>query len=134
MPIFGGQNKRAKPDKGERSLSLTCLSEGSVLVGDFMTGSNIRVECDVKGKIVTSGRLVISERAHIDGNVKCGSALVLGLVKGNIVSSGVVSLKLPAKVQGNILAADIHIEKGVVVSGMYKIARSSDGTTTDAEV
>lgn len=105
----------------ESPQSLISLSDGTVLLGDLQTKSNIRVDCDVRGKIMTSGRVVVSERARIDGNIKCSSALVLGQVKGNIVSSGAVSLKRPAKVVGNILATAINMEEGVVINGMYKI-------------
>ena len=107
---------------------LITLPEGTALFGDIQTKSNIRVECDVKGKILTSGRIVVSDQARVDGNIQCGSALVMGLVKGNIVSSGEVSLKMPAKVLGNILASNIDIEKGVVISGMYKIVDTKSET------
>ena len=121
----------APEEKGPEKL--ITLPEGTALHGDIQTKSNIRVECDVKGKILTSGRIVVSDQARVDGNIQCGSALVMGLVKGNIVSSGEVSLKMPAKVLGNILATNIDIEKGVVISGMYKILDTKGETEEVSE-
>ena len=123
MRIFVG-----KKERGEDAPQVVSLVKGTTLYGDIMTENNIRVECDVKGKILTSGRIVVSDQARVDGNIQCGSALVMGLVKGNIVSSGEVSLKMPAKVLGNILASNIDIEKGVVISGMYKIVDTKSET------
>ncbi len=116
MKIFEGR-------KGgeEHTPQVVSLIKGTTLYGDIMTENNIRVECDVKGRILTSGRIVVSDQARVDGNIQCGSALVMGLVKGNIVSSGEVALKMPAKVLGNILAAIVDVEKGVVISGMCRI-------------
>ena len=119
MGIFEG-----KKGGEEDAPQVVSLVRGTTLCGDIMTENNIRVECDVKGKILTSGRIVVSERARVDGNIQCGSALVLGLVKGNIVSSGEVTLRMPAKVLGNILAAIVDVEKGVVISGMCRIKES----------
>ena len=128
MKIFEGR-------KGgeEHTPQVVSLIKGTTLYGDIMTENNIRVECDVKGRILTSGRIVVSDQARVDGNIQCGSALVMGLVKGNIVSSGEVSLKMPAKVLGNILASNIDIEKGVVISGMYKILDTKNETEEVSE-
>ena len=130
--MFFTRKKKETPDPSETgSGKLISLSEGTLLLGDIQTKSNIRIECDVKGRIVTSGRIVVSEGARIEGNIQCGSALVLGLVKGNIVSSGEVSLKVPAKVTGNILASNINVEKGVVISGLYKIVEQPGKSTEE---
>lgn len=126
MKIFEGR-------KGgeEYTPQVVSLIKGTTLCGDIMTENNIRVECDVKGKILTSGRIVVSEQARVDGNIQCGSALVLGLVKGNIVSSGEVALRMPAKVLGNILAAIVDVEKGVVISGMCRIKEDDTSPRSD---
>lgn len=131
--FFRKKNKGEDAPMERGPEKLITLPEGTAMFGDIQTKSNIRVECDVKGKILTSGRIVVSDQARVDGNIQCGSALVMGLVKGNIVSSGEVSLKMPAKVLGNILASNIDIEKGVVISGMYKIVDSKNETEEVSE-
>ena len=127
MRIFVG-----KKERGEDAPQVVSLVKGTTLYGDIMTENNIRVECDVKGKILTSGRIVVSDQARVDGNIQCGSALVMGLVKGNIVSSGEVALKMPAKVSGNILASVVDVEKGVVITGICRIKEKEETPGTES--
>lgn len=124
--FFSKKEKKGTPVEGIIN-SLVSLPCGTMVAGDIQTKCNIRIEGDVKGKIMTSGRLVISDSGRVDGNIKCSSALISGYVKGNIVSEGLVVLKVPAKIMGNILATDINIEPGVVVNGLYRIIESGIG-------
>lgn len=93
----------------------------TVFVGNLKSERPIRLECDFKGDIVTTERVVIAKEARIEGNIKCASALISGQVKGNIFALESLSLKTPAHIRGNILTREIDIEPGVIVDGIYKI-------------
>lgn len=98
-----------------------CLPTKTSFVGDLETERAVRIECDFKGDIVTARRLVVTETAKVEGNIKCESALILGEVKGDIVAKESLVLNKPAHIRGNILTKKIHSEPGVFVEGMYKI-------------
>ena len=103
--------------KETTSNAVNLLCEGTVIVGDIKTKNDIRIDGIVKGKIVTSGRLVVGNTAKIEGNIDCGNVDVSGVVLGDITAMGAVSLKAPAKVVGNITSAVISIEPGVMFNG-----------------
>ena len=97
--------------------AVNLLCEGTVIVGDIKTKSDIRIDGIIKGKVITSGRLVVGSTAKIEGNIDCVNVDVSGGITGDIVASGTVVLKVPAKVMGNISAGMISIEPGVVFNG-----------------
>jgi len=97
--------------------AVNLLCEGTMIVGDVKTKNDIRIDGIIKGKIITSGRLVVGTTAKLEGNVDCVNVDVQGVVVGDILASGAVSLKSPAKVMGNISAAVISIEPGAMFNG-----------------
>ena len=101
------------------------LPTKTFVVGELRTERSVRVDCDFKGNIVTTGRVVVSGEARIEGNIKCSSALIFGRLKGNIVALETLTLKVPAHIKGNILTKYIYIEPGVIIDGVYKIMEES---------
>ena len=93
------------------------LCEGTMVEGDIKTKNDIRIDGAVKGRIITSSRLVLGNSANIEGNIECVNVDVMGTVNGDILGTGTVALKVPAKVKGNIVAGVISIEPGVVFDG-----------------
>ncbi|MDD4820172.1 MAG: polymer-forming cytoskeletal protein [Flavobacteriales bacterium] len=126
--LFKRKNKENDQNDGLHQNAITALlnmPHGTVVIGDIQTNGNVRVECDVKGKIMAGGRVVLSDTARMEGHIKCASALIMGQINGNILATGEVRLNVPAKVRGNIMAGDIHMEKGVVIDGKYKIVNDN---------
>lgn len=97
------------------------LPTKTTITGDLRAERAVRVDCDFKGNIVTTERVVISREGRVEGNVKCSSALISGKVRGNIVALEALTLQVPAHIKGNILTKNIYIEPGVVIDGVYKI-------------
>lgn len=97
------------------------LPTKTTITGDLRAERAVRVDCDFKGNIVTTERVVISREGRVEGNVKCSSALISGRVRGNIVALEALTLQVPAHIKGNILTKNIYIEPGVVIDGVYKI-------------
>lgn len=103
--------------------AVNLLCEGTVIVGDIKTKNDIRIDGIIKGKIITSGRLVVGNTAKIEGNIDCANVDVCGVVLGDIQASGMVSLKAPAKMMGNICSAQLSIEPGVVFNGSCQMQK-----------
>lgn len=103
--------------------AVNLLSEGTVIIGDIKTKNDIRIDGIIKGKILTSGRLVVGGTAKIEGDIECANIDVTGVVLGNIVASSSVALKAPAKVIGNILSPIVAIEPGVFFNGNCQMPR-----------
>ena len=97
------------------------LPTKTTITGDLRAERAVRIDCDFKGNVITTERVVIAKEGQVEGNVKCSSALISGRVKGNIVALESLTLKVPAHIKGNILTKNIYIEPGVVIDGVYKI-------------
>lgn len=103
--------------------AVNLLCEGTMIEGDIKTKSDVRIDGMVKGKIITSSRLVLGNTAVIEGNIECVNVDVMGMVTGDIVATGTVALKTPAKVKGSILAGVISIEPGVMFNGTCEMMK-----------
>ena len=85
--------------------------------GIVETKNDIRVDGQINGGVITTGRLVIGEHAVVEGDVTCLSVDILGRVRGNICASGQVVLKNSAVVQGDISASSVAIHAGALFNG-----------------
>lgn len=103
--------------------AVNLLCEGTMIVGDIKTKNDIRIDGILKGKIVTSGRLVVGSTAKIEGNIDCANIDVMGVVMGDIQASGIVSLKAQARLIGNITSNQLSIEPGVIFNGSCQMQR-----------
>ncbi|MDR0982168.1 MAG: polymer-forming cytoskeletal protein [Culturomica sp.] len=97
------------------------LSEGTVIVGDIKSKNNIRVDGIIKGKIITSGKLVVGNTATVEGDIECANIDVFGIIHGNITASESVALKTQGKLIGNIITPEVSIETGVIFNGSCKM-------------
>ena len=58
----------------------TLIGPGSFVSGDIKINGFIRIDGDIKGKIESSGNIIIGERAKIQGNITASSIVVGGIV------------------------------------------------------
>lgn len=107
----------------QQQIALNLLSEGTQITGDIHASNDIRVDGMIKGKINTTGRLVIGQMARVEGEVNSPSVDILGTMEGNIVSTGSVSLRAKSVFTGTIKAAYIAIEAGAIFNGECHIQR-----------
>lgn len=111
--------------------AVNLLCEGTMIVGDIKTKNDIRIDGILKGKIITSGRLVVGSTAKIEGNIDCVNIDVMGVVLGDIQASGIVSLKAQARLIGNIISNQLSIEPGVVFNGNCQMQRKETRDSKD---
>ena len=61
---------------------VTRISAGTEIQGALGSNSDIRIDGVFEGDLVTSGKLVLGEKAVIKGNVMCNSADIWGTIEG----------------------------------------------------
>ena len=111
-----------KINKGEiQTKAVNTICDGTTLSGDVETKSDIRLDGVLKGKLVTSGKVVIGQTGLVEGDIFCDTIDVLGRIEGNVEAKDLVSLKGSAKVNGNIATKHLTIEPGVVFNGFSKM-------------
>ena len=96
---------------------INSIMEGTSLVGEIQSDSNLRVDGRVKGTINVRGRLIVGQSVVIEGEVTCQSSDIEGTVLGRVNCQDLLSLKATAKLQGDINTKKLAIEPGAVFTG-----------------
>ena len=101
---------------------LNVIVEGSKVVGDMMTQSNLRIDGEVVGNVTSAAKVVIGKSGSIKGDLNCGEADIEGNITGIIKVEGLLTLRSTAVIQGEVTTSKIQIEEGALFSGNCKMS------------
>lgn len=90
---------------------------GTSIDGEIHSNGDFRVDGKIKGKIEITGKLVIGEKGHVDGEIICAHATISGSFKGRLEVSELLSLREQAKVHGDVITNKLSIESGAEFTG-----------------
>jgi cytoskeletal protein CcmA (bactofilin family) len=117
----------------------TLIAEGVEIDGDvgFSEGMRIdgRITGDVAGRDSEGGRpslLVLSSRGRIEGSIRCGDAVINGVVVGDLDVAHRLELQAEARVTGTIRYRELQMDVGACVTG--QLVRVADAESTAANV
>ncbi len=102
------------------------LSAGTKIVGTITTNSDIRIDCEIEGDIVSKGKVVVGTLGVIKGTVDCQNAEVMGNLSGQITVRELLSVKSTAKISGDIITKIIAIEPKAIFNGTCKMGEAAD--------
>ena len=101
----------------------TIVGERSVVEGHFEIADSIRVDGILRGKIMSSGSLIVSAQGEVNADlIQVKDAVVDGCVKGPLDASHSVRLGPGAEVDGDITTRVLIVEKGAVLRGTCAVA------------
>ncbi|MBO4743238.1 MAG: polymer-forming cytoskeletal protein [Bacteroidales bacterium] len=101
--------------------AISRISEGTTIQGEYSSLTDIRVDGSVTGRMFSSGRIVVGEKAVIEGSLFCSDLDLWGSVKGEIYVKNLLSLKNPATVEGNLHVRRLQVEVGAALNGTCKM-------------
>ncbi|WP_209329572.1 bactofilin family protein [Lunatimonas salinarum] len=113
------KDKRIQDELGLAS-STSVFASGLSMTGEIHSKSDIRIEGEIKGIIVTKKKLVVSQSGCIHGDVWAQEICVMGEVQGNLNVQGLARLTGSSKVRGEIISSSIEIEGGADFEGIVK--------------
>ena len=93
------------------------VGNGTVIIGDIQSKSDIRIDGTLKGSVKTDGKLVVGSSGVVEGDVVCSNADISGELKAKISVSELLALKSTAKLDGDIVTNKLAIEPGATFSG-----------------
>lgn len=108
-------SKTAEPSSSADKLNR--IVDGTNIVGEIVSDSNIRIDGKVEGTISVKGRLVVGPTGVIKGEVVCENADVEGSISGKFSVNGLLTLKSTANLQCDILTKKLAIEPGATFTG-----------------
>lgn len=101
---------------------LNVIVEGSKVIGDMITESNLRIDGEVLGNVTSASKVVVGENGSIKGNLMCTDADIEGKVNGVIKVDGLLALRSKAIVDGEITTSKFEVEEGAQFSGNCKMS------------
>ena len=100
-----------------QGISHNSLAFGSVIKGEIITDSDIRIDGTVEGDIQSKGKVIIGPKGKIIGDVICSTAEILGYLEGNLKVSDTLTLQSTGNIQGNITTEVLIIEPNAIFCG-----------------
>ena len=106
--------------------SISRISAGTVIKGEILSPTDIRIDGTFEGRVQSKGRVVVGESAVIKGDIVCENVDLWGKVEGNLFVKDTLSLKEGCVVDGNLHIRRLAVELGATFNGNCK-------TITEAE-
>lgn len=117
-------SNRKKSPSIELSKLSSLIADDVVITGDVVFASGIRMDGRVNGNVIARvaegkgrGLLVVSEKGHIEGSVRCGDAVINGTIVGDLHVENFLELQSNARVSGTIRYQALRMDVGAAVQG-----------------
>ncbi len=104
---------------------LNVIVEGSKIIGDIITESNLRIDGEVLGNVSSASKVVVGKTGFIKGNLTCAEGDVEGNIEGVVKVEGLLCLKSTANIEGEITTAKLQVDEGAEFSGSCKMRNFS---------
>jgi cytoskeletal protein CcmA (bactofilin family) len=116
--------KRSKRPTIEMTKLSSLIAEDVEIQGDLCFAGGIRIDGSVKGHVssspdngTTRTLLVLSDKGRIEGTVRCGDAVINGLVVGDLDIAHFLELQSSARIVGTIRYQHLQMDVGATVQG-----------------
>jgi cytoskeletal protein CcmA (bactofilin family) len=93
------------------------IQHHTVINGDVNCQGDLRLDGIIKGNVKVSGRLVMGQDAHIEGNVECENADISGKINGIIKVKENLHLKKHCIIEGDIYTKRLMVEGDAIFNG-----------------
>ena len=104
----------------------TMIGPDAKINGPITLEQGIIIYGHVQGDVITRGSIRIAKDGIVNGNIKCSSIILGGIIIGDIQSEGSVTLKSTSKLKGDISYRKLHIEDGAKFEGQCDLALGSN--------
>ena len=116
----------AKPEQTVNVNSISRISAGTIIKGEIISPTDIRIDGTFEGKVTSKGRVVLGESAVVKGDIICNNIDLWGKVDGNVYVKDTLSLKEGCVMNGNLHIRRLAVELGATFNGTCR-------TITEAE-
>ena len=107
----------AKTEQTVNVNSISRISAGTVIKGEILSPTDIRIDGSFEGRVQSKGRVVVGETAVIKGDIVCENVDLWGKVEGNLFVKDTLSLKEGCVVSGNLHIRRLSVELGATFNG-----------------
>lgn len=102
------------------------ISSGTIIKGEIISPTDIRIDGSFEGKINSKGRVVVGENAVISGDIICENVHFWGRMTGSLYVKDTLSLKEGCKVNGDLHIRRLVVELGAQFNGSCRMLEDGE--------
>ncbi len=118
-----------KKDKKQQNGAINSISEGSQMSGEIKAKGDFRLAGIFKGQLDCEGKVVITEHAIMEGNIKCDNLDLQGTFTGDIQVNGLLNIGCQSIFTGNIQVGKISVEEGATLNINKCVMQNTNANT-----
>ena len=103
------------------------LDKGVAVEGRIELSGTFRIDCQMKGTIVSNSTVVIGENARVEGEIDGNHVVVGGRFEGVISAKGRVEIQAKGIVRGEVRSPCLVIEAGGILDGRCQMTNTEEG-------
>ena len=103
------------------------IEKSTTLKGNIKSKTDIRIDGNVEGEVVTTGKVILGKESDVIGKILCGNADVEGKFDGELTVSGTLNLKTGANVKGKVKIQKLIVESGSIFNANCSMHSAEDG-------
>ena len=124
--MIGSLKRSSGAGNNNSETGINRIVEGTQIEGTINSDSNLRIDGEFKGNLVTKGRLVVGLKGKVSGTVNCLCCDVEGTLEGEITVLELLSMKSSSTVQGDLYYGQLSVEAGAKALGTFRMGISED--------
>ena len=105
---------RKREDSGEWT---GFLDQGVKLEGRLESTGTFRIDCAMKGTLVSHETLILGQHANVEGEIEGNYIIIAGRFEGTVRAKGKVEIQTKAIVTGEIFTPCLVMEPGALFDG-----------------
>ena len=103
------------------------IEKSTTLKGNIKSKTDIRIDGNVDGEVITTGKIILGKESNVIGKILCGNADVEGKFDGELTVSGTLNLKAGSNVKGKVKIQKLIVESGSIFNANCSMHSAEDG-------
>ncbi len=118
-----------KEKNKQQNGAINSISEGSEMSGEIKAVGDFRLAGSFKGQLESEGKVVITEHATMEGDIKCNDLDLHGTLTGDIEINNLLSIGTKGIFTGNIQVGKITVEEGATLNIHKCVMQNTNANT-----
>ncbi|MBL7993828.1 polymer-forming cytoskeletal protein [bacterium] len=116
----------AKENENQSGTNLNLIGRGTVIVGAITASSSIRIEGEIKGKVVCHDLVTVGSTGNVEGDIDAKNIVIGGKVSGNISAQDKLVMEAKSGVMGDLRARRLVVDEGATFDGKCSMKAAKD--------
>ena len=95
----------------------TVLADDIEFTGTLKFKNSLKIKGNIKGRIETTGHLIIGREANVSAEIDAGVISISGTVNGRIKAASKIEIFKKSRTSGDIVTPDLQIDPGSLFNG-----------------